>query len=143
MKKDIKKQDDEMVKMISAWKDSIKTLPGNMQASIMQQANDTSQLVSQAMKQTFSPTLQSKSPIGEQKDFFHVGKNYSPTGKQIGHASQGAPTGGPQNQPIPVTLVGGSGITVNFTGKCPHCGWNQQHSEQATITNAPSQSTNR
>jgi hypothetical protein len=30
--------------------------------------------------------------------------------------------GGAGGQPIPVTLAPGTGITVNFTGACPHCG---------------------
>src|SRR5208283_3120375 len=68
-------------------------------------------------------------PAGQQ-----VGAHYSPAGQQVGAAipktgkqdtskdtSGGANAlGGRGNGPVPVTLVG-SGITVNFTGKCPHC----------------------
>ena len=39
--------------------------------------------------------------------------------------------------PIPVTLVG-SGLTVNFTGKCPHCGFGIHTTEQAAVQSAPS-----
>ncbi len=63
-----------------------------------------------------------------------VGAHYTPAGQQVGAAipKTGQPTtskdtsgganalGGRGNGPVPVTLVG-SGITVNFTGKCPHC----------------------
>ena len=81
---------------------------------------------------------------------------YTPAYKQVGlaaAASKGAHplaqgtggTSGPMhaNQPTPVTLVGGSGITVNFTGKCPHCGWDVHTSEQARIQSAPSQASNK
>jgi hypothetical protein len=64
-----------------------------------------------------------------------VGAHYTPAGQQVGAAipKNGQPAagkdtsggannalGGRGNGPVPVTLVG-SGITVNFTGKCPHC----------------------
>lgn len=84
------------------------------------------------------------------------GSAYTPAHKQVGQAvasSRAATaathgttgTGGHMqaNQPMPVTLVGGSGITVNFTGKCPHCGWDVHTSEQARIQSAPSQSSNK
>jgi hypothetical protein len=41
------------------------------------------------------------------------------------------------NSPVPVTLVGSS-ITVNFTGKCPHCGTNIHTNEHASINNPAS-----
>lgn len=47
------------------------------------------------------------------------------------------------NQPIPVVLASGSGITVNFTGKCPHCNWDIHTSQQAAITSSASQSSNK
>lgn len=81
------------------------------------------------------------------------GSAYTPAHKQVGQAvtssraaaAQGTSPGSQAmqaNQPMPVTLVGGSGITVNFTGKCPHCGWDVNTSEQARIQSAPSQSSN-
>jgi hypothetical protein len=51
------------------------------------------------------------------------------------HAAGGM--GGGQTGPVPVTLVG-STLTVNFTGKCPHCGSQVHTSEHATVNNAAS-----
>lgn len=81
-----------------------------------------------------------------------AGADYTPAGKQVGQALPSGTTGatthsaatarttsgvtgaGPASaQPIPVMLASGSAITVNFTGKCPHCGSNIHTSEQAAI----------
>jgi len=47
------------------------------------------------------------------------------------------------NQPVPVTLAAGSGITVNFTGLCPHCGRDMHQSAQGNINSAPSMAPNK
>ena len=52
------------------------------------------------------------------------------------HAAGGM-GGGASTGPVPVTLVG-STLTVNFTGKCPHCGTQVHTSEHATVNNAAS-----
>lgn len=82
-----------------------------------------------------------------------AGADYTPAGKQVGQAlpsgttagatthsaatartTSGVTGAGPASaQPIPVMLASGSAITVNFTGKCPHCGSNIHTSEQAAI----------
>jgi hypothetical protein len=89
---------------------------------------------------------------------------YSSAGKQVGSvipglgthgASGAATTGHPEKtgallpglthggQPVPVTLAPGSALTVNFTGRCPHCDRNINSTEQARSINTPSQATNR
>jgi hypothetical protein len=80
-----------------------------------------------------------------------IGQGYTPAGRQVGQAVQspkgdedtfggkGSKAGGAtaasttmqSNQPIPVMLADGSSITVNFTGKCPHCNWNIHSTESA------------
>lgn len=80
-----------------------------------------------------------------------AGADYTSAGRQVGQALPSGPaatgasatartatsavsgTGPASAQPIPVMLAGGSAITVNFTGKCPHCGSNIHTSEQAAI----------
>lgn len=62
-------------------------------------------------------------------------------GAGSGHASPAHVTGGvsagTSSGPVPVSLVGGT-ITVNFTGKCQHCGNNIHSSEHAAVNNAAS-----
>ena len=85
--------------------------------------------------------------------FAGFGQPYNPAGRQVGqaiphdnksHITSGrepatAVAGGANGQPVPVTLVGGSGITVNFTGKCPHCNWDINSNEHATVNSPASQ----
>jgi hypothetical protein len=83
-----------------------------------------------------------------------VGTHYTPAGQQVGAAipKGGQPTtskdtsggsnalGGRGNAPVPVTLVG-SGITVNFTGKCPHC--NKEVKSTASAESVAPHATNK
>ena len=83
-----------------------------------------------------------------------AGADYTPAGRQVGQALPGGQTAGATTtpaaassrgttgvtstgpssaQPVPVVLASGSSLTVNFTGKCPHCGSNIHTSEQAAI----------
>lgn len=85
--------------------------------------------------------------------FAGFGQAYNPAGKQVGQAiprdsrSHITPghepvtgvAGGAASKPVPVTLVGGSGLTVNFTGKCPHCNWDINSNEHATVNSPASQ----
>lgn len=73
-----------------------------------------------------------------------VGQSVNQPGNQSGNES-GNESGGPgtakaNGSAIPVTLTGGS-ITVNFTGKCPHCGTNINSSEHAAVNSPASTKT--
>jgi hypothetical protein len=64
---------------------------------------------------------------------FHKKGESAETPKAAGQTVAAQATG----HPIPVTLVG-SGLTVNFTGKCPHCGFGIHTTEQAAVQSASS-----
>jgi hypothetical protein len=84
---------------------------------------------------------------------------YKPAGRQVRAAVPSTSTAGSSgnvstktnygstvpgnNQPVPVTFAPGTGITVNFTGTCPHCGRGVHTSQQADIQSSPSMAGNK
>lgn len=144
----IRETSDSVRQSIDAWKSSITGLPKEQQKAAMQQADNAVAMVNKAIQGTAGlrpAPLPAFSPLD---DYLSAGKQVGSAIPAAGRArATGATTGatgaaplggGPAGQPIPVTLAPGSGITVNFTGKCPHCGWDQQGSTQTTIQSAPS-----
>ena len=142
----IKQTSDLVRQNIDAYKESISALPKEQQKAALQQADSASALLNKAIQANtkFKPaTLPGFTSL----------EDYNPAYKQVGNAipagaksqpvvSNGAPGSSLSHvnphQPTLVALAPGSGITVNFTGKCPHCGWNQNVSEQTTIQSAAS-----
>jgi hypothetical protein len=49
----------------------------------------------------------------------------------------------PTNGPVPVTLAPGSGLSVNITSSCPHCGKDSHQSVHAQTQNAATGATGR
>lgn len=91
----------------------------------------------------------------------NIGHGYAPAGKQVGNVIPGLsgangtdhvgnigrtskPTtlqGLGTQGPIPVTLAPGSSLTVQFTGKCPHCNTEIRTTENARATSVGSQAS--
>jgi len=103
-----------------------------------------------------TPGVMIGAPGQERKLSFTPMEGYAPAGRQVGRAVPQAttttgvtttpPTGRPgahpagpmpgaPNQPIPVTLAGGQGITLHFT--CPNCGSNVRQQSTTSDTTSP------
>jgi len=99
----------------------------------------------------FAQAMQATSQTGVK--LFHPPPDQETAGAQVGRAisvnkstsggvhkvgESTAGTGAHQGSPIPVTLAGGSSITVNFVGKCQHCGHEIHDTAQTQVQNAAS-----
>jgi hypothetical protein len=104
---------------------------------------------------TPSPSITIGSPGKERRLSFTPHDSYAPAGKQVGKVipptttttatteagSRGGTTTGPHamtggpNQPIPVVLAGGQGLTLHFT--CPNCGTNVRQQSTTSDTLSP------
>jgi hypothetical protein len=139
---------------LTNWKEAISNMSdADMQKSQQaQMANKAEGLFGTAVQDMSGPTANLSAPQTG-GDIFGggIGQGYTPAGRQVGQAVQspkgdedtfggkGSKAGGAtaasttmqSNQPIPVMLADGSSITVNFTGKCPHCNWNIHSTESA------------
>lgn len=148
------KSADEVMRTIDLWKQGIKDMPKDQQEAAMKQADNASNLISQAKEtkatrgifgrgfETGEDTTQTLTP--------NTNQDYTPAGQQVGkavptstthsnaHIRPGAsPTaaaagGAGGAQPIPVTLVG-SNINVNVTSTCPHCGRSNTSSQTGSV----------
>ncbi len=151
----IKSDEGPEKQMFGMFSDLMKTAPKlteSAASSFMDQLTDKKQVTPEMT----TPSKAIVSPQMPQAHNFGMGMSpYTPAYKQVGLAASAnkrlhSPTqgvgssGGPvhANQPTPVTLVGGSGITVNFTGKCPHCNWDINTTQQGQIINAAAESSN-
>jgi hypothetical protein len=161
-KGEIKSDAGAQTQMFSRVADLMRIIPGltkSAATSLLEEMTDKQPATVDAQIQSKKILAQGPKSHGFGLGALGGGSEYTPAHKQVGQAAASSRTAaaaasaaqgvagaaGPTHagQPMPVTLVGGSGITVNFTGKCPHCGWDVHTSEQARIQSAPSQSSNK
>lgn len=120
----------------------------NAQIAKLRTEGSEGQATADSLSKMVSQTIQQSVSSNSGMTLFHPPSAGEQTGQVPGmhtkHATIGDKTSsnnqvsaGHGNQAVPVTLVGSS-LTVNFTGKCQHCGWDIHDTEQARVQNAAS-----